>query len=195
VDGAVQLIAGLGNPGPKYARNRHNVGFMLVDRFAEQHGAPAFRERFQGWFTKLRVADHEVVLLKPATYMNLSGRSIQQALHFFKLDLSSLVVVHDELDLPFGALRIKVGGGTAGHRGVASTVESCGAADCCRLRMGIGRPTSGSVEGYVLSDFSGPESIQLTDVLERASAALTDIVVRGVQAAMNAHNQRPLAFS
>lgn len=189
------LIAGLGNPGPKYQKNRHNVGFMVVDHFAARHAAPAFRERFSGRFTKARVEDEEVVLLEPATFMNLSGRSVQQALHFFKLDLDALVVVHDELDLPFGALRIKLGGGTAGHRGVASTLECCGGADFCRLRVGIGRPASGSVEGFVLSDFSSAESQQLPDVLERASAALTDIVVRGAKAAMNAHNQRSGALT
>jgi PTH1 family peptidyl-tRNA hydrolase len=191
----VYLITGLGNPGPKYAGHRHNVGFMAVELFAKHHGAPVFRERFQGRFAKTRAGDDEVVLLEPATYMNLSGRSVQQALHFFKLTPASLVVVHDELDLPFGVLRIKLGGGTAGHRGVASILECCGSADFCRLRVGIGRPTVGSVESYVLNDFSSTESAQLPDVLERASAALLDIVVRGPQAAMNAHNQKAGALS
>jgi PTH1 family peptidyl-tRNA hydrolase len=191
----VQLIAGLGNPDAKYQKNRHNVGFMVVDHFAARHAAPPFRERFSGRFSKARVGDDDVGLLEPSTYMNLSGRAVQQALHFFKLDLAALVVVHDELDLPFGTLRIKLGGGTAGHRGVASTVECCGGADFVRLRVGIGRPVSGSVEGFVLSDFSAAESQQLSDVLERASAALTDIVVRGAKAAMNAHNQRSGAAS
>ena len=186
----MHLITGLGNPGAKYARTRHNVGFMVLERFGRDHGAPAARERFQGRFAKTRVAEHDVVLLEPQTYMNLSGRSVQQALHFFKLGLPELVVVHDELDLPFGAVRIKRGGGTAGHRGLASIVESCGGTEFCRLRVGIGRPRSGSVEGYVLSDFSAQEGTALEDVLERAAAALTDIVVRGVPAAMNAHNQK-----
>jgi PTH1 family peptidyl-tRNA hydrolase len=190
----VYLIAGLGNPGPKYARNRHNVGFMALDRFAAQHGAPPYRERFQGALSKAAVDGREVLVLKPATFMNLSGRSVQQALRFFKLELGSLVVAHDELDLPFGALRIKNGGGTAGHRGLASIVQSCGSPEFCRLRVGIGRPALGSVESYVLSDFDAQQSTALEDVLERASAALTDIVVRGVQAAMNAHNQKAGAF-
>lgn len=191
----MHVIAGLGNPGPKYQKNRHNLGFMVVDRFARQHGAPAFRERFSGSFSKVRVGDDDVVLLAPMTYMNLSGRSVQQALHFFKLGSSALIVAHDELDLPFGSVRIKLGGGSAGHRGVASIVEHCGGPDFCRVRMGIGRPRSGSVESYVLSDFSAVESQELSDVLERASAALTEIVVSGVKAAMNAHNQRLSADS
>jgi peptidyl-tRNA hydrolase, PTH1 family len=187
----VYLVAGLGNPGAKYARNRHNVGFMLLAGFAQQHGAPAPRERFQGSFTKLRAFETDLGLLAPATFMNLSGRSVQPALHFFKLGLDRLIVVHDELDLPFGEVRIKVGGGTAGHRGLASIVECCGGTGFCRIRIGIGRPVVGKVEAYVLQDFSAQEGTELPAVLERASASLTDIVVRGAQAAMNLHNRRP----
>ena len=191
----MHLIAGLGNPGAKYARNRHNVGFMVLDRFAAVRQAPAFRQRFQGDFTKLRVGDTDVGLLKPATYMNLSGQSVALALRFFKLGLTDLTVVHDELDLAFGTLRIKLGGGTAGHRGIASIGQCCGGLDYTRVRTGIGRPRSGSVEHFVLSDFSAEEGAQLPDVLERAAAALTDIVVRGTQAAMNAHNQKGSVLS
>jgi peptidyl-tRNA hydrolase, PTH1 family len=184
----VRLVVGLGNPGPKYAGNRHNIGFMLVERLRELHGAPAFRQQFQGHFTRVRIGGEDVGLLLPQTFMNISGQSVQPALHFFKLELSDLVVVHDELDLTFGTVRIKLGGGTAGHRGLASIVQQCGGADFCRLRLGIGRPPVGTVESYVLSDFSKQESALLPDVLERATAALTDVVVRGAQAAMNAHN-------
>lgn len=183
------LIAGLGNPGSKYKKTRHNVGFMAVDGFAEAHRAPASRERFEGEFTKVTVGAHEVGLLKPATYMNLSGRSVQKALHFFKLDLSSLIVVHDELDLPFGTLRIKSGGGMAGHNGLQSIGECCGGPDFVRLRIGVGRPKQSGAD-HVLSDFSAQEYPELADVLERATAALTDILGSGTQAAMNKHNQR-----
>jgi len=183
------LIVGLGNAGARYAAHRHNVGFMVVDRFAEQHAAPAFREKFSGAFGKLRVGDRDLGLLKPGTFMNLSGRSVQAALRFFKLELPALVVVHDELDLPFGTVRIKQGGGTAGHNGLASIVESCGSQDFCRLRVGVKEPGRGGAD-YVLSDFSAAQSAELPDVLERASAALADIVLRGVQAAMNVHNQK-----
>ena len=182
------LIAGLGNPGAKYEKHRHNVGFMVLDRLAHAHNAPSYRSRFQGSFSKLRIGSEDVGLLKPGTYMNLSGQSVQSALHFFKLDVESLVVVHDELDLPFGTVRIKRGGGTAGHNGIASVVSCCGA-EFCRIRIGIGQPGRGGAD-YVLSDFSSEQSVQLEDVLERASAALVDIVGRGVQAAMNVHNQK-----
>jgi PTH1 family peptidyl-tRNA hydrolase len=191
----VLLVVGLGNPGAKYAKHRHNVGFMVVERFAQAHAAPAARERFSGLLNKAGVGSDDVLLLEPQTFMNLSGRSVQQTLHFFKLGLPQLVVVHDELDLPYGVVRIKVGGGSAGHRGIASIMECCGGAEFCRVRVGIGRPQSGSVEGYVLSDFSSEQSAALGDVLERATAALTDIVVRGAQAAMNAHNQKAGAAS
>ena len=187
----VSLIAGLGNPGTKYARNRHNVGFMALERFAEQHGGTPYRDKFHGRFAKCRVGEREVVLLEPLTFMNLSGRSVQDAMRFFKVELSGICVVHDELDVPFGELRIKQGGGTAGHNGLSSIVEHCGGGDFCRIRVGIGRPRSQAVESYVLSDFSSVESQELNAVLERASAALADIVQRGVSAAMNLHNQRP----
>jgi peptidyl-tRNA hydrolase, PTH1 family len=183
------LIVGLGNPGAKYAGHRHNVGFMVLERFAEQHAAPGFREKFSGAFSKLRAGDRDVGLLKPGTFMNLSGRSVQAALRFFKLELPGLVVVHDELDLPFGTVRIKQGGGTAGHNGLGSIVESCGSQDFCRVRVGVKEPGRGGAD-YVLSDFSPAQSAVLPDVLERASAALTDIALRGVQAAMNVHNQK-----
>jgi PTH1 family peptidyl-tRNA hydrolase len=182
------LIAGLGNPGAKYEKTRHNVGFMVVERFSATHGAPGFRSRFQGHFAKLRVGEHDVGVLKPSTFMNLSGHSVQGALAFFKLKPEVLIVVHDELDLPFGTIRIKRGGGTAGHNGIAS-VAACLGPDFCRLRIGIGQPGQGGAD-YVLSDFSKQQSAQLPDVLERASSALTDIVTRGLSAAMNVHNQR-----
>lgn len=188
------LIAGLGNPGAKYAGHRHNVGFMVADRFAarfaSESGQDPFRARFQGSFVKLvlpRGAD--VGVLKPATFMNLSGRSVREALQFFKIPLSDLIVVHDELDLPLGTLRIKLDGGTAGHNGLKSIVECCGGDGFRRLRVGIGRPRSGAPQRHVLSDFSVEESAQVEDVLERATAALVDLVELGTQAAMNLHNR------
>lgn len=187
----MHLLTGLGNPGPKYARNRHNLGFMVLERFASDHGLGPFREKLRGRFVRGYALGEALVLLEPLTFMNLSGRSVQEALRFFKLELSDLVVIHDELDLPFGVIRIKVGGGTAGHNGLSSIVEQCGGPGFSRLRMGIGRPRSGAVEGWVLSDLSGAESALLPDVLERASAALADLVQHGAQKAMNLHNQRP----
>ncbi len=183
------LIVGLGNPGAGYAGNRHNVGFMAVDLLARQVGAAPFREKFSGELSRTTVAGHDVALLKPMTFMNLSGESAQKALHFFKLEPSRMIVVHDELDLPFGQVRLKQGGGTAGHNGLKSLVQHCGP-DFIRLRVGIDRPGPGRVEGHVLSDFNSHERTSISDVLERATSALTLVLERGVVEAMNRVNSR-----
>src|ERR1700709_534523 len=132
------LVVGLGNPGAKYAHNRHNVGFMVVDRLAERLRAPAFREKFSGVFA--RVASPDVVLLKPLTYMNLSGESVQAAMKFFKVALKDVGVIHDEPDLAFGDDRLKVGGGTAGHNGLKSMLPHCGGDGFVPLRGAIRAP-------------------------------------------------------
>lgn len=184
----MQLVVGLGNPGPKYAGNRHNIGFMLVDRLAAKLGAGAFRDKFSGTF--VRVSSPDVVLLKPLTFMNLSGECVQQAMTFFKVDLADVIVVHDELDLAFGDNRIKLGGGTAGHNGLKSMLQNCGGDGFVRMRMGIGRPRSGEVAGYVLSDFSSEERAELPDVLDQAALGIETIFAKGVKAAMNSFNTR-----
>ncbi|MCZ6807250.1 MAG: aminoacyl-tRNA hydrolase [Deltaproteobacteria bacterium] len=185
---STHLIAGLGNPGPKYAGNRHNVGFMVVDELARRWGAPSFRDKFKGEFTKVEVAGKVVVLLKPMTYMNLSGESVQQAMRFFKVPLARVLTVHDELDLSFGVVRLKVGGGTAGHNGLRSMVEHCGGSDFDRCRVGIGRPERGRPESYVLSDFSSLERAELGDVLELAGDMVETAVREDTRTAMNRHH-------
>jgi PTH1 family peptidyl-tRNA hydrolase len=186
------LVVGLGNPGAKYAHNRHNVGFMVVDKLAERLRAAAFREKFSGVFTRLTTPD--VVLLKPLTYMNLSGESVQAAMKFFKVALADVVVIHDELDLAFGDNRIKVGGGTAGHNGLKSMLQHCGGDGFARLRMGIGRPRSekggDTVISHVLGDFSASERTQLPAVLDHAALGVESIVEQGIAQAMNAFNAR-----
>ncbi len=185
----MHLVVGLGNPGPKYAANRHNVGFMLVDRLAARLAAGPFREKFSGVFVRLSSPD--VVLLKPMTFMNSSGDSVQAAMTFFKVALADVLVLHDELDLAFGDCRIKQGGGAAGHNGLKSIMQNCGGDGFARLRIGIGRPRAGEVAGYVLSDFSASERAELPDVLEQAALGVEGIFSRGVQAATNAFNTRP----
>jgi PTH1 family peptidyl-tRNA hydrolase len=183
------LVCGLGNPGPAYRNNRHNVGFMVVERLADKLVAGPFRAKFKGEFCRGRLGDHELILLKPQTFMNLSGESVRAALDFFKLEPAALVAVHDELDLPFGTLKLKQGGGTAGHNGLKSLVAHAGTPDFMRVRVGIGRPRAGVAHGHVLGDFSSDESTQLQDVLERATAAVADIPVVGISEAMNRHNR------
>ncbi|MFO0694905.1 MAG: aminoacyl-tRNA hydrolase [Polyangiales bacterium] len=183
------LVAGLGNPGPKYAQNRHNLGFLVVERFADRFGAAPFKDKFKGRFTKAAVGPHDVVLLEPLTYMNLSGESVQPAMAFFRVEPGRVICVHDELDLPYGTVRIKVGGGAAGHNGLKSLIQHCGQ-DFVRIRMGIGRPPKGSTESYVLGDFPAAERAELPDFLDRACDALEAIVRDGVGPAMNKHNQK-----
>lgn len=156
--GQMWLLAGLGNPGDKYARNRHNVGFMAVDAIAAHFGFSAFRPKFQGEVAEGRIGSHKVVILKPMTYMNESGRSIGRVSSFYKIEPSRIVIFHDELDLDPGQVRVKTGGGNAGHNGLKSAQAHLGTADFHRVRIGIGHPgQKDRVSGYVLSDFSKAE--------------------------------------
>ena len=185
----MHLLAGLGNPGAKYAGNRHNVGFMVVDRVAERFRAAPMRKKFKGELSKADLPSGEVTLLKPMTYMNLSGESVQAAMAFFKLKVSNVIVVHDELDLDFGELRLKVGGGAGGHNGIKSITQHVGA-DFVRLRFGIGRPQGMPADRYVLSDFSSDERAVLGDAIDQAVEAIACCLAAGPQKAMNDVNRR-----
>jgi len=148
------LFVGLGNPGAKHAGNRHNIGFMAVDAIARRHGFPSWRRRFQGVATEGPLGGERVQLLLPGTFMNDSGRAVAEAMHFYKVPLADVVVFHDELDLPPGKVRVKVGGGVAGHNGLRSITAHVGN-DYRRVRIGIGHPgVKEMVQGYVLSDFA-----------------------------------------
>lgn len=187
------LLVGLGNPGRKYDGNRHNVGFMVVDELARQKGFADFREKFSGVFAKGAVAGEDVVALKPMTFMNLSGDSVQPAAAFHKIAPRDVVVVHDELDVPFGEVRVKVGGGHAGHNGLRSLIDRLGTPDFVRVRVGIGRPPPGfrgEVADYVLSDFDAVERASLSDVVKKAVETVERIAKDGAQAAMNATNAK-----
>ena len=184
----MHLVVGLGNPGPKYSGHRHNIGFMVADRLAAIHGLSSWRDKFKGAVTKGGMRGGDTVLRKPGAYMNLSGESVGPAAKFFKIPSDHVVVLHDELDLPFGTVRIKVGGGTAGHNGLKSIVSHGDGPGFVRVRIGIGRPSGQPVERWVLSDFSSDERTQLDSVLESASAALEDILEHGPQLAMNRHH-------
>lgn len=193
----MHLVVGLGNPGKKYENNRHNVGFMVVERLAHAHGLPEFKDKFRGAFAKGEIlaggARHPVALLEPQTYMNLSGESVQPAAAFLKVEPRSIIVVHDELDLPWKELRLKVGGGHAGHNGLRSIIQRLGTPDFVRLRVGIGRPPPGwrgDVADYVLRDFDAMERAELPDVIDRACAAIEKVISDGVTAAMNVLNAR-----
>jgi PTH1 family peptidyl-tRNA hydrolase len=192
----MHLLVGLGNPGAKYERTRHNIGFMAVDDLGRRGpaggGSPSdWREKFRGLWLKTSAAGREVVLLKPQTFMNLSGECVQPAAAFFKVTPERVVVLHDELDLPFGEVRVKVGGGHAGHNGLRSLIERLGTPDFVRVRIGIGRPPAGfrgQVADYVLSPFEAVESATLPSLIERAAEAAEKVLALGATAAMNATN-------
>ncbi|MCA9627150.1 MAG: aminoacyl-tRNA hydrolase [Myxococcales bacterium] len=187
------LVAGLGNPGDRYALTRHNVGFMVVDALAARSAtSPIWRSQFDGDLAQVELGSTRLLLLKPQTFMNQSGRSVQRAASHFKLDVEQLLLVHDELDLPLGRLRLKIGGGDAGHRGVRSTAAEVGSKEFGRLRVGIGRPPvifEGTVADYVLQAFALPEREELPSVLDRAVQAVMLVAERGLAEAMNLTNQ------
>ncbi|MCC1480304.1 aminoacyl-tRNA hydrolase [Roseibaca sp. Y0-43] len=161
----MKLFAGLGNPGAKYAGNRHNIGFMALDSIADAHGFAPWRSKFQGEVSEGRLGSEKIILLKPHTFMNLSGQSVAEALRFYKLDLADLVVFHDELDLAPGKLRLKQGGGHAGHNGLRSIHGHLGP-DYARVRLGIGHPGhKDRVAAYVLSDFAKADQDWLDDLM------------------------------
>ena len=160
------LIVGLGNPGAEYQRHRHNVGFMAVDAIHRRHGFSPWRRRFKGEVAEGTLAGEKVLLLKPQTYMNESGRSVQEAANFYKIEPGEIVVIHDEVDLPPGKTRMKAGGGTAGHNGLRSVGAEIGE-DFRRLRIGIGHPgVKEAVPHYVLHDFPKADAIWLTPLID-----------------------------
>lgn len=183
------LLIGLGNPGREYQTNRHNFGFMLIDRIAVRLNARGLKVQAKAIVTTAIYEDRRLILAKPQTYMNLSGQSIQGLAHFYKLPLENMLVAHDDLDLPFGTIRLRPGGGPGGQRGVASTIERLGTKDFARLRLGIGRPP-GRMDpaAYVLQDFSRDETKILSEVLDRAADAALEFVMNGLNAAMNKYN-------
>lgn len=171
----MKLFVGLGNPGNKYARNRHNIGFMALDRVAQDHGFAPWRSKFQGQITEGRLGREKVLLLKPETFMNLSGQSVGEAMRFYKLTPDDVTVFHDELDLAPGKTRLKNGGGHAGHNGLRSIHQHIGA-DYARVRLGIGHPGhKDRVSSYVLADFAKAEQAWLDDLMRGISDGAPDL--------------------
>ncbi len=183
------LLIGLGNPGREYKDNRHNVGFMLMDRLAVRLEARGMKLQSKAIVTNALYEDRKLILAKPQTYMNLSGHSVQGLVHFYKLPVENILVAHDDLDLPFGTLRIRPGGGPGGQKGVASAIEHLGTKDFPRLRIGIGRPP-GRMDpaDYVLQNFSKDEASELPEILDRAEQAVLEFVRNGLDSAMNKFN-------
>jgi PTH1 family peptidyl-tRNA hydrolase len=181
------LLVGLGNPGPAYRNHRHNVGFMVLERLHALASASEWREKHSGLTARGVLAGQPVTLLLPQTFMNLSGTSVQKAATEGRFDPSRILVVHDELELPFGALRAKFGGGHAGHNGLRDITAKLGA-NFGRVRVGIGRPASGPVDAYVLSGFSKDELPALPALIDRAAELVSLALKDGVEAAVAQSN-------
>src|SRR5512138_2183821 len=183
------LLIGLGNPGREYRDSRHNVGFMLIDRLIVRLNARGLKMQAKAIVTTASYMDRKLILAKPQTYMNLSGQSAQGLLHFYKLPVENMLVAHDDLDIPFGTIRIRPGGGPGGQKGMASTIEQLGTKDFPRLRIGIGRPPGKmNPADYVLQNFSREEMKYLSDVVDRAADAALTFVTDGLNKAMNKFN-------
>jgi PTH1 family peptidyl-tRNA hydrolase len=184
------VLAGLGNPGPNYQWTRHNAGFLFLDRLARLENISISRTSFSGLVGEWKYKEHRLILLKPQTFMNLSGRSVMQALQFYKLPLSDLIVVHDELDIPFGAVRLKQGGGHGGHNGLRSIMEQFGKGDFTRLRIGIGRPPLGDTTNYVLGAIPPAEMENLSRILDGGLDMLEMMLDEGLPKAMSIHHTK-----
>lgn len=183
------LIVGLGNPGRDYRLTRHNIGFMAIDRLAEVMQIHMSRVQFNALTGTGVLGDKKIMLVKPQTFMNLSGQAVGSLAKFYKVPLERIIVTHDDLDLPLGTVRIRPGGGSAGQKGVASIIERLGTQDFARIRLGIGHPGGAKdAADYVLSTFSRSEADVLAQVLDRAVAAARDFVESGIDTAMNLHN-------
>jgi peptidyl-tRNA hydrolase, PTH1 family len=182
------LVAGLGNPGGGYARTRHNVGFLVADELARRHSG-SFRSKFNGQLAEVRLDHLRLALLKPETYMNVSGKSVAAARKFFKVDPSDLLIVHDDVDLATGRLQARLGGGLAGHNGLRSIASSLGTKDFLRLRIGVGRPERGDprpVSDYVLSEFE-PE-LDVEALVARSADAVESLARDGLEATQSRYN-------
>ncbi|PKN36916.1 MAG: aminoacyl-tRNA hydrolase [Deltaproteobacteria bacterium HGW-Deltaproteobacteria-2] len=182
---ALHLIVGLGNPGNRYKLTRHNIGFMVLEKLATRWEVDLKHKSFDALWNRGKIAGKNVILAMPQTYMNLSGNAVRRLLAYFKGDVNELIVIHDDLDLPFGTVRLKTGGGNAGHKGLISIATCLGSVDFMRVRLGIGKPADKSrIESYVLEKFETEDSELLESIIQLAAEAAADIVTSGMQQAM-----------
>lgn len=189
----MKLIVGLGNPGRSYAHNRHNTGFVCLNHFARTHGIRFDKKQGKARIGTGEVAGNQVIVAKPQTYMNLSGQSVSRLTRKFNVRPDSLLVIHDDLDLPPGKIRIRQGGGSGGHRGIDSIISGLGSRDFVRLRVGIGRPditasNEADIIDYVLSDFTPSEKQIIAQIMPKVSEAIISLITEDLAAAMNKYN-------
>ncbi len=187
-EGPLKLIVGLGNPGIEYASSRHNAGFMVLDRLAEQHGLSFSRRRFNATLAEGLIEGQRVVLAKPQTFMNASGQAVGKLVSFFHIHTHDIIIVYDDLDLPFGRLRMRAQGSAGGHHGMESIISALGTSDFARLRIGIGRPETREDIDHVLGRFTREEESELATVLDHAAQAVDVWLTEGVEKSMNQFN-------
>ena len=187
----MKVIVGLGNPGVHYRGIRHNIGFQVVDRLAEIHHILISTKRFKSLYGTGWIDSQRVILVKPMTFMNRSGEAVRKVVHFFQVGMEDLIVIHDDLDLPFGRLRFKRRGGDGGHQGVRSIIESIGGNTFLRLKVGIGRPPKGMDPAeYVLSPFDEAEQPPLDQIISQAAEFLMVMLLEGINTAMNWYQKK-----
>lgn len=183
------IIAGLGNPGSKYENTRHNMGFKAIDAMASEFGIDVNRAKFKGLIGEGRIGSEKVILLKPQTYMNLSGQSVREIMNFYKIPEENLIVVYDDFDLPIGSIRVRKSGGPGTHNGMKSVVQELGSRKFPRVRVGIGS-SDGSTIQFVIGKVGKDEQQILNEAAEAAASAAADIIRIGIENAMNIHNTR-----
>jgi PTH1 family peptidyl-tRNA hydrolase len=188
----MKLIVGLGNPGLKYSKNRHNIGFTCLRHFARRHSIHLDKKQSLARTGSGKIEGENIILARPQTYMNLSGQSVSRLVNKLKLNLDDLIVIHDDLDLPLGRIRIRQGGGSGGHKGMESVIGELGSQDFIRIRIGIGRPSENASEdeiiGFVLSDFTPEEEQIVKKAIARVSDAIIRLITKGLETAMNTYN-------
>lgn len=189
------VMMGLGNPGSRYRFTRHNIGFMVLEEIAARWKVDLKQKSFNALWNRGKVADRDVILALPQTYMNLSGNAARDLTAYFKVPVSRLIVIHDDLDLAFGSVRLKTGGGSAGHKGLKSIAECVGSKDFMRIRLGIDKPADKfRTEGYVLEKFRKEEAEHLPSIIHRAADAAADLILSGMQQAMVKYHTKNISI-
>lgn len=185
----MKVIVGLGNPGTKFTTTRHNIGFIVIDELAHRFGLKQYKQKFNSYYEMITVNGEKVILVKPLTYMNLSGEAVKPLLNFFKAEIDDLLVIYDDLDLPVGKLRLRTKGSAGGHNGIKSIIQHIGTQEFKRIRIGVGRPPSYmSVPDYVLQSFDKSEEADVVTAIKKAADACEDWLSKPFIDVMNKHN-------
>ncbi|MDA8440817.1 MAG: aminoacyl-tRNA hydrolase [Peptococcaceae bacterium] len=183
-----KVVIGLGNPGREYALNRHNVGFLAIEHIATKFNVN-FRSKFQSQIGECEIASLKIMLVKPQTFMNLSGRAVREILDWYKLQPDDIVIIHDDMDLPFGKIRLRAQGSPGGHNGIKSIIHEISTANFSRIKIGVGRPPDGwDAADYVLGNFPAAVLPELNSILETVVESVQDVLVNGIKTAMNKYN-------